>query len=105
MLDALARSLLNITHRIPAQAGAYGCGDSGFGTVFPSAALTLFGNDPFSTSHRSPAKAGVQVGQRRLAWTPAFAGEQFLICLKDICANLFQSLPRTRSEGPWSPLA
>jgi len=37
-------------------------GDSGFGTVFPSATLNLLGNDPFSTSHRSPAKAGVHVG-------------------------------------------
>ena len=73
-------------------------GDSDFGTVSLFRHPNLSGNDP-STRNCSPAKAGVQMAQRCPAWTPAFAGEQFLTCLKDICANLFQSLPRSRSGG------
>jgi len=45
------------------------------------------GNYPFSPSHCSPAKAGVHAKQRRAIWTPAFAGEQFLTCLKAIYAD------------------
>ncbi|WP_207797370.1 hypothetical protein, partial [Sphingopyxis granuli] len=43
-----------------------------------SVTLTLSGNDPFSISHRSPAKAGGHAGRRYAIWTPAFAGEQRL---------------------------
>ena len=48
------------------------------------------GNYPFSPSHCSPAKAGVHAWQRCAIWTPAFAGERFLTCLKGIYADLIR---------------
>ncbi len=50
----------------------------------------LIGNYPCSTSHCSPAKAGVQMAQRYHAWTPAFAGEQLPTCLKGIYPDLIR---------------
>ena len=45
--------------------------------------LNLFGNYPFSTGNRSPAKAGVHAAQHYAIWPPAFAGEQLLTCLTE----------------------
>ena len=63
--------------------------------------LNLFGNYPFSTGNRSPAKAGVHAGQRCAIWTPAFAGEQLLTCLKDSMIWPRDKHCVNRKGGPW----
>jgi len=69
----------------------------------PGQALKQVRNDPLPTGERSPAKAGVQMAQRCLAWTPAFAGERQRPCLKGVNVKQVQGDEREKPRRTPNP--